>query len=404
MFINELQYERYLLENTLNHHLNKLYARDNPKGILLCQKNKKSFRWQHKYLLDGRPVTVNLRKADAPLAEKLAVNLYRIVCIQYLQVQIISIDNLIRSRLSGKPLEINRPTITDKQMNVDKQTKNSMRPGADRQMGSSRQMGADMQMGAGRQMGADMQMGAGRQMGAARQMGAGMQMGNGRQMDTGRQMEVAVGSLLAENPLRVLLHKVQNYPRVPADFFHSESPYRTFILSHLWREYAEVIDWYLGDFRQYAEYPEYRQFRIKLGYNVRSKSEVIAANRLHEEGILFHYEEILVAGDDEFPDFFMMISVVEKYAWEHFGAMDNEKYHSRQRVKIMDYLDHQWFPGINMITTYETKQHPLTEEQVDHQIRWLKIRYRIAFPDLPPDESFNMYDLAGYVKRYRAGQ
>ena len=71
---------------------------------------------------------------------------------------------------------------------------------------------------------------------------------------------------------------------------------------------------------------------------------MIAANRLHEEGILFHYEEILVAGDDEFPDFFMMITVAEKYAWEHFGAMDNEKYHSRQRVKIMDYLDHQWFP------------------------------------------------------------
>ena len=344
MFINELQYERYLLENTLNHHLNKLYARDNPKGILLCQKNKKYYRWQHKYLFNGRPVTVDLHKADAPLAEKLAINLYRLVCIQYLQVQIISIDNMLRSRLFGKPLETNRPTITN------------------------------------------------------------MPLGAGKQIDTGRQMEVAVGSLLAENPLRVLLHKVQNYPRVPADFFHSESPYRTFILSHLWREYAEVIDWYLGDFRQYAEYPEYRQFRIKLGYNVRSKSEVIVANRLHEEGILFHYEEILVAGDDEFPDFFMMISVVEKYAWEHFGAMDNDKYHSRQRVKIMDYLDHQWFPGINMITTYETKQHPLTEERVDHQIRWLKSRYRIAFPDLPPDESFNMYDLAGYVKRYRAGQ
>ena len=380
MFIKELQNERTLLENTLNHHLNKLYARDNPKGILLCQKNKKYYRWQHKYLLNGRSVTVDLHKADAPLAEKLAINLYRIVCIQYLQLQIISIDNMLLRRLSDKPLEIGRQTNAGKSSGAGKQTDTSKSLGAGKQMDTSKSLSAGKQMDTSKSLGA------------------------GRHMDTGKQMEVAGGGLLAENPLRELLRKVQNCPRVPADFFHIESPYRPFILSHLWREYTTVIDWYLGDFQQYTEHLEYRQFRIKLGYNVRSKSEVIAANRLHEEGILFHYEEILVAGDDEFPDFFMMISVVEKYAWEHFGAMDNEKYHSRQRVKIMDYLDHQWFPGINMITTYETKQHPLTEEQVDHQIRWLKSRYRIAFPDLPPDESFNMYDLAGYVKRCRAGQ
>ena len=380
MFIKELQNERTLLENTLNHHLNKLYARDNPKGILLCQKNKKYYRWQHKYLLNGRSVTVDLHKADAPLAEKLAINLYRIVCIQYLQLQIISIDNMLLRRLSDKPLEIGRQTNAGKSSGAGKQTDTSKSSGAGKQTDTSKSLGAGKQMDTSKSLGA------------------------GRHMDIGKQMEVAGGGLLAENPLRELLRKVQNCPRVPADFFHIESPYRPFILSHLWREYTTVIDWYLGDFRQYTEHLEYRQFRIKLGYNVRSKSEVIAANRLHEEGILFHYEEILVAGDDEFPDFFMMITVTEKYAWEHFGAMDNEKYHSRQRVKIMDYLDHQWFPGINMITTYETKQHPLTEEQVDHQIRWLKSRYRIAFPDLPPDESFNMYDLAGYVKRCRAGQ
>ena len=380
MFIKELQNERTLLENTLNHHLNKLYARDNPKGILLCQKNKKYYRWQHKYLLNGRSVTVDLHKADAPLAEKLAINLYRIVCIQYLQLQIISIDNMLLRRLSDKPLEIGRQTNAGKSSGAGKQTDTSKSLGAGKQTDTSKSLGAGKQMDTSKSLGV------------------------GRHIDTGKQMEVAGGGLLAENPLRELLRKVQNCPRVPADFFHIESPYRPFILSHLWREYTTVIDWYLGDFQQYTEHLEYRQFRIKLGYNVRSKSEVIAANRLHEEGILFHYEEILVAGDDEFPDFFMMITVTEKYAWEHFGAMDNEKYHSRQRVKIMDYLDHQWFPGINMITTYETKQHPLTEEQVDHQIRWLKSRYRIAFPDLPPDESFNMYDLAGYVKRCRAGQ
>jgi hypothetical protein len=30
--------------------------------------------------------------------------------------------------------------------------------------------------------------------------------------------------------------------------------------------------------------------------------------------------------------------------------------------------------------------------------------WRTAFPDLPPDESFNMYDLAAYAKYSKTGQ
>ena len=30
--------------------------------------------------------------------------------------------------------------------------------------------------------------------------------------------------------------------------------------------------------------------------------------------------------------------------------------------------------------------------------------WRLAFPDLPPDESFNMYDLAAYAKYSKIGR
>lgn len=40
------------------------------------------------------------------------------------------------------------------------------------------------------------------------------------------------------------------------------------------------------------------------------------------------------------------------------------------------------------------KKQPLSEELVELYVRWLKDRYRCTFLDLPPDESFNMYDLA----------
>ena len=144
-------------------------------------------------------------------------------------------------------------------------------------------------------------------------------------------------------------------------------------------------------------------FPVKLGFKVRSKSEVLEANRLYEEGILFHYEElVLLSGEESYPDFCIPITIIEKYIWEHYGAMDKEGYFHRTRGRILKNLDNQWFPGINMITTYETRQHPLTEEQVDLRICWLKSRYRLAFPDLPPDESFNLYDLAAIVKYRRS--
>ena len=192
---------------------------------------------------------------------------------------------------------------------------------------------------------------------------------------------------------------------ISADFFDLKSPYRQFILSHLQNEYSWIIDWYLTDFEKSTDHPEQLIFPVKLGFNVRSKSEVLIADRLYEEGILLHYEEKLFLSDHSCrPDFNLPITLYEKYKWEHFGAMDKSFYFNITRGKILAYLDNQMFPGINMLTTYETKQNPLTEEQVDYVITWLKRRYRLAFPDMPPDKSFNMYDLAAYVKIQRGQQ
>lgn len=332
MFINDLRQERTLLQLTQEHHLNKLYAADNPSGILLCQKHHKGIRWQRRDLQNGQLITVNLSKKENKLAEKLAVNLYRLICIQNLQSQIAIIDNLIRNYSSGTQL---------KKTNAETEKE-----------------------------------------------------------------EIAQNSFLTGLPIDRLFYRVRNRPHEPADFFDVQSPYRPFIVAHLQSEYADIIEWYLGEFVQYNEHPERRQFPVKLGYNVRSKSEVMAADRLFEEGILFHYEERLLMqfGDPAWPDFLIPITLFEKYAWEHYGAMDEEKYYNRTRGKILNYLDNRCLPGINMITTYETRKNPLTEEQVDQKIRWIKYRYRLAFADLPPDESFNLYDLAAHVKQYRNGR
>ena len=335
MFIKELLHERNQLQLIQKHHLEKLNDLDNQAGVLLCSKHGNGFRWKRRYLQNGHVVTVDLHKTDKMLAEKLAVNLYRMISIEFLQKQMFSIDCLIRSMQTETKREKQFETKGEK--NFEEETK------------------------------------------------------------------VVPGNLLAELSLHELLYKVRNYPRVPADFFDSQSPYRALIISHLEKEYAWIIDWYLGDFRQNPDHLEFRVHPVKLGYKVRSKSEVMEADRLLEEGILFHYEELIPHADDNsYSDFYIPVTIVEKYVWEHFGAMDKDKYFFRAKGKINEYLDQQWLPGINMITTYETKQYPMTEEKVDQMIRWLKGRYRIAFPDLPPDESFNLYDLAAIVKCRRS--
>ena len=358
MLITDLQIEQTTLQVIRDHHLDKLFERNNPSGILICHKHANGVRWQKRDIKNGHLVTSELSKKEKILAEKLAINLYRIICIQYVQKQLHMINFMIRNQPVGQQKDSNGP---EGEQNVEEQ------PAAFQE--EVLQLTPEP---------------------------------NGENRDSMTGKRTAGDYILPEKTIRMLLGKVRNCPRVPADFFQINSPYSQFIIPYLQEEYSEIIEWYNSDFQQNKEYPEYLQFEVKLGFKVRSKSEVYIADRLYEEGILFHYEEILLLEkDDSSPDFNMPITFIEKYIWEHFGAMDKEKYFHRTRGRVLDYMDHKWFPGINMITTYETKKHPLSKELVELYIRWLKTRYQRTFPDLPPDESFNMYDLAAYAKYSR---
>src|SRR3546814_20689982 len=80
------------------------------------------------------------------------------------------------------------------------------------------------------------------------------------------------------------------------------------------------------------------------GDKVRSKSEVIIANLLHQAGIPFTYEEPLYAEDGSFflPDFTLRVGG-EKYLWEHWGMMSDEGYSAHRQKKKAWYENN--FPG-----------------------------------------------------------
>ena len=85
------------------------------------------------------------------------------------------------------------------------------------------------------------------------------------------------------------------------------------------------------------------------GDMLRSKSEVIIANLLHERTIPFQYEEPLFAGDGtlRLPDFTLTLRG-QTFYWEHLGRLDITDYAAQWGKKRAWY--ERWFPGQLLIT------------------------------------------------------
>ena len=90
------------------------------------------------------------------------------------------------------------------------------------------------------------------------------------------------------------------------------------------------------------------------GEMLRSKSEVIIANLLHERQIPFRYEEPLFASDGSLalPDFTVTWGG-RTYYWEHVGRLDLPDYSMKWNAKCTWY--ERWFPG-QLLTTQESSQ------------------------------------------------
>ncbi|HEY0029028.1 MAG TPA: AAA family ATPase [Allosphingosinicella sp.] len=91
--------------------------------------------------------------------------------------------------------------------------------------------------------------------------------------------------------------------------------------------------------------------RALSGDMVRSKSEVIISNLLHQHEIPFKYESPLLAPDGtmKLPDFSVTWQG-NTYYWEHLGMLDQTQYSNQWNAKREWYQ--RWFPG-RLLTTEE---------------------------------------------------
>lgn len=113
-------------------------------------------------------------------------------------------------------------------------------------------------------------------------------------------------------------------------------------------------------------------YNTSIGINVRSKSEMLIVMCLHVKKIPFRYECLLRLGDASFyPDFTIKHPTTgEIFYWEHFGMMESSEYVRNAFSKMKLYADFNIIPGVNLITTYETQNHPLDVEMINMMIEY----------------------------------
>lgn len=143
------------------------------------------------------------------------------------------------------------------------------------------------------------------------------------------------------------------------------------LLSPLFTPLSEELStWSSSPYEINTNYPEQLIHKAASGNMVRSKSEVLIDLYLHTNKIPFRYECALHLEETVlFPDFTIRHPKTGKYYyWEHFGRMDDPTYYKNVYSKLQLYTSQGIVPSIQLITTFETKEHPLTSEVIEKTI------------------------------------
>ena len=163
-----------------------------------------------------------------------------------------------------------------------------------------------------------------------------------------------------------LRHCVKGEGKADA-LFESSSEFQMLLSPHFFPLSKKLDDWMKSSYKNNLNYPEHLTQKVGPNEFVRSKSEAIIAKNLKQHKIPYRYEAQLLLGEIEmYPDFTIRHpSTGEVYYWEHFGLLDNSNYVKNMHNKMNLYTANGIMPGINLITTYETKEKPLNFEMVE---------------------------------------
>ena len=116
-------------------------------------------------------------------------------------------------------------------------------------------------------------------------------------------------------------------------------------------------------------HPQRRTMLTASGEKVRSKSEVILADRLAGNGLEYYYEPGILLGEQVFhPDFLIRLPGREDFVlWEHRGLTE-AAYLQSWNEKILLYRDQGILEGSNLFVSYDTADGGLDSYGIQRRI------------------------------------
>jgi hypothetical protein len=119
--------------------------------------------------------------------------------------------------------------------------------------------------------------------------------------------------------------------------------------------------------------PEGLKHRTERGEKVRSKSEVIIANALHQLGVCYFYERPLTGrdGDTLRPDFTVFDGENRPILWEHLGMLHREDYRDRWDEKQAWYEAEGFTVGVDLFISRDEADGSLDSRKIGKMARFI---------------------------------
>lgn len=147
---------------------------------------------------------------------------------------------------------------------------------------------------------------------------------------------------------------------------------------------AELDDetWVSINSRRNPKHPEHLIVSTTFGLVVRSKSEMLIAEYLHRNGLVFRYEPEIILNDSGnafywYPDFEIRIDPWRSIFWEHDGRMKDDDYVAGKLYTMRVCFENGIYISSDLIVTMEDETRPLDINDVIAYIGYLKNQARI---------------------------
>lgn len=128
--------------------------------------------------------------------------------------------------------------------------------------------------------------------------------------------------------------------------------------------------WAQADYEKSNYKEEEKRHITSRGLKVRSKSELLIAEKLYEYNIAFRYEQVMhIDNTTLIPDFTILRSDGKLFYWEHEGMTNVKKYLDWQQHKGQIYASVNIVPWDNLIITYDDESGNMDLRVVESEIK-----------------------------------